>query len=40
MSDLYAPPRPLPSMADTHPEAFRRLTGEPDFLLLGARRLG
>jgi SAM-dependent methyltransferase len=33
-------PRPLPSMADTHPEAFRRLTTEPAFLLLAARRLG
>lgn len=33
-------PRPLPAMADSSPRAFARLTAEPAFLLLGARRLG
>jgi SAM-dependent methyltransferase len=33
-------PRPLPAMADSDPAAFARLTAEPAFLLLGARRLG
>ncbi|GAA4855420.1 class I SAM-dependent methyltransferase [Actinomycetospora corticicola] len=33
-------PRPLPSMADSHPESFVRLSAEPAFLLLETRRLG
>ncbi|WP_018331967.1 class I SAM-dependent methyltransferase [Actinomycetospora chiangmaiensis] len=33
-------PRPLPTTAEIYPEAFRRLTARPAFLLLGARRLG
>ncbi len=32
-------PRPLPSMADSHPESSARLSAEPAFLLLAARRV-